>query len=88
VIQHRIWLIREDGGLKAFGAGLLSSIGELDHAFAADTPQVPFDIRRVANTPGAAYSMHDTYFILEDLEHIAAILRDYAAMEGLPAVQI
>jgi phenylalanine-4-hydroxylase len=32
--------------------------------------------------------MHDTYFILEDLEHIAAILRDYAAMEGLPAVQI
>ncbi len=81
-------LIREDGELRAFGAGLLSSSGELDHAFALDTPRVPFDIRRVANTPGAAYSMHDTYFILEDLEHVAAIIREYAAMEGLPIPQV
>ncbi|WP_322493702.1 amino acid hydroxylase [Chloroflexus sp.] len=81
-------LIRENGELRAFGAGLLSSIGELDHAFAPDTPREPFDIRRVANTPGAAYSMHETYFILEDLEHVAAILRAYAAMEGLPPVAV
>ncbi|RMD76139.1 MAG: amino acid hydroxylase, partial [Chloroflexi bacterium] len=81
-------LIREDGELRAFGAGLLSSIGELDHAFAPTTPRVPFDIRRVANTPGAAYSMHETYFILDDLEHVARILREYAAMEGLPPVNV
>ena len=76
-------IIRENGALKAFGAGLYSSPGELAKAFAPDTPRVPFDVRQVAATAGAKYNMHDTYFIIDDVEHIAAILREYADIEGL-----
>lgn len=81
-------LIREHGELKAFGAGLLSSPAELDKAFAAETPRQPFDVRLVVNTAGAKYHMHDVFFIIDDLEHIARILHDYARMEGLPEPEV
>ncbi|MCU0492112.1 MAG: amino acid hydroxylase [Chloroflexaceae bacterium] len=77
-------LMREDDQLKAFGAGLLSSIGEMDKAFAPETPRLPFDIRRAATMPSAVYEMHQVYFILDDLEHIARIIHAYAHDEGLP----
>lgn len=80
-------LIREDGTLKIYGAGLLSSPGELQHALNPDTPKHAFDIRRVAETPGAAYSMHNAYFILDDPGHTRRIIQEYARMEGLPVPQ-
>lgn len=76
--------IRENGELRIYGAGLLSSSGELIHSLKPGTPRLPFDIRRVAETPGAAYAMHDTYFILEDQAHVRWIVQEYARMEGLP----
>ncbi|MBC8161875.1 MAG: amino acid hydroxylase [Roseiflexaceae bacterium] len=81
-------IIREDGALKAFGAGLYSSPGELAKAFAPNTPRVPFDIDQVVATAGAKYDMHDTYFIIDDVEQIATILRDYARRERLPEPHI
>ncbi len=77
-------LIREDGELKAFGAGLLSSPGELQKAFAPDTPREPFDIRRAAEQPSAVYEMHNNYFVIESLEHVYEIICTYAREEGLP----
>ncbi|GAB4423632.1 MAG: aromatic amino acid hydroxylase [Chloroflexi bacterium OHK40] len=77
-------LIREGGELKAFGAGLLSSPGELRKAFAPDTPRIPFDIRAAAEMPSAVYEMHNTYFIIDSLDHLYSIICDYARMEGLP----
>jgi phenylalanine-4-hydroxylase len=77
-------IIREGGKLKAFGAGLLSSPGELQKAFAPDTPRIPFDIRRAAEQQSAVYEMHTVYFIIESLEHVYDIICDYARMEGLP----
>ena len=77
-------IMRENGELKAFGAGLLSSPGELQRAFAPETRRVPFDIRRAAEQPSAVYEMHEIYFVLESLEQVYAIICDYARMEGLP----
>lgn len=77
-------LLCENGVLKIYGAGLLSSPGELAHALKPGTPQYPFDIQRVAETPGAAYSMHEAYFILDDEDHPRRIIKAFAQMEGLP----
>lgn len=40
----------ENGALKAYGAGLLSSYGELQR-FASDAELLPFDLERMAATP-------------------------------------
>lgn len=77
-------LISEGGQLKAFGAGLLSSPGELKKAFAPETPRVPFDIRRAAEQQSAVYEMHSVYFYFESLEQIYDIICAYARDEGLP----
>jgi phenylalanine-4-hydroxylase len=76
-------LIREGSELKVLGAGLLSSPGEFAHALSDAAPRSPFDIARVAATPGAAYSYHDEYFILESMAHLYQVIEDYAAQEGL-----
>jgi len=76
-------LIREGGELRIIGAGLLSSPGELHHALNDDVPRYSFDINQVAATPGAAYSYHDQYFILDSMEHLRTLLEDYAAQEQL-----
>ena len=81
-------LIRERGALKAFGAGLLSSIGEMDKAFAPDTPRRPFDVRAAAEMPSAVYNMHSVYWIFDGLEHVLEIIREYARAEGLPEPQL
>lgn len=77
-------LIREGGQVKIYGAGLLSSPGELFHALQPETPRYSFDVRRAAETESAVYSFHDAYFVLDDPGHIRRIIQDYAAMEGLP----
>jgi phenylalanine-4-hydroxylase len=75
--------IVEDGEQRVLGAGLLSSPGELLHALSGGAPRYPFDINRVAATPGAAYSFHEQYFIVDSIEHLRRIIDDYAVQEGL-----
>ena len=43
-------LIRENGEIKAFGAGLLGGIQDLTNAFTGKTIIIPFDIQTVINT--------------------------------------
>ncbi len=81
-------LIREKGAVKIFGAGLMSSPGELQHALDPATPRFDFDIRRVAETASAPYGYHEAYFIIDDVAHIRRILVDYARMEGLPTPDV
>jgi phenylalanine-4-hydroxylase len=81
-------VVRENGEFKAFGAGLLSSPGEMAHAMKPETPKYDFDIRRVAETPSAPYGYHDHFFILESPEYFRQIPIDYARMEGLPVPKV
>ncbi len=81
-------LIRENGDLRVFGAGLLSSIGEMQHALKPETPKLEFDIRVAAATPSAPYGYHEKYFIINSLDHLRQIVYDYAEMEGLPRPEL
>jgi len=66
-------LIKEQGETRVLGAGLLSSIGELERS--RDTAlHVPFDIHEVIRTPRSPHAMHEKYFVIEDLSDIAAAL--------------
>lgn len=76
-------LIKEGGEMRIYGAGLLSSPGELLHALDTATPKHPFDIRRVAETASAPYGFHEAYFVLDGYEHLRQIVLDYAKLEGL-----
>ena len=57
-------LIEETDGVRAYGAGLLSSFGELSHAFTPEVAQRPFEIEEVVSTPYNYSSMQPLLFVI------------------------
>ena len=81
-------LIEDRAGLRAYGAGLLSSFGELPHAFTEVVDRRPFRIAEVIEQPYHHDRMQDVLFVAPSL---AAVLgdverwldsNDYASLEG------
>ncbi|MBG9388509.1 phenylalanine 4-monooxygenase [Caenimonas aquaedulcis] len=64
-------LIAQDDGLRAYGAGILSSPGELLHAVEGPAPQrLPLDIERVMRTRYKIDSYQQTYFVIESFQEL------------------
>jgi phenylalanine-4-hydroxylase len=64
-------LIREDGKLKVYGAGILSSSGETVYSIDSDIPQrVPFDIDELFQTPYIKDKFQEKYFIIDSYEQL------------------
>lgn len=69
-------LIREEGKLKIYGAGIISSHGETLHALSKDTLKLPFDVRRMLKTPYRNDVIQQLYFITDSFEQLYHSLPD------------
>ncbi len=64
-------LIRQADGLRAYGAGILSSPGELQYAVESPVPQrLPLDLVRVLRTRYKIDSFQATYFVIDSFEQL------------------
>jgi phenylalanine-4-hydroxylase len=64
-------LIRQRAGLRAYGAGILSSPGELRYAVESCEPQrLPLDLERVMRTRYKIDSFQQTYFVIESIQEL------------------
>ena len=78
--------VEEHGKLKAFGAGLLSSFGELGR-FADEGRIEPFDIEKIQATPYDPTQYQNTYFVAPSFDvleqklmaHLTALVRQTQA---------
>ena len=70
-------LIKENGETRVLGAGLLSSIGELERS-RDTTLHVPFDINKVIRLPRSPHAMHEKYFVIDNMDQIAEALKKLA----------
>ncbi len=70
-------LIRQDGELKVFGTGLISSKGEMEHVVGGNTPIMPFKVATIIEFEKAIWSYNDQLFVFESLEELKAELASY-----------
>ena len=85
-------LIDTPRGLRAYGAGILSSAGELRHSVRSPQPsRVAFDLQRIMRTRYKIDSYQATYFVIESFQQLfEATSPDftpiYRAVRELPQV--
>lgn len=72
-------LIRENGELKVFGTGLISSKAEMEHVLAGKTPLLPFKANTIINFEKAIWSFNQQLFVFESLEALKDELAGYFA---------
>lgn len=84
-------LVREGGGIRAYGAGLLSSIAETVHAVtSSDARRLSFDLARVMRSDYLFDEFQPTYFVIESFEHLLKETDEtdftpiYARLKALP----
>lgn len=70
-------LIRQNGELKIFGTGLISSSGEMEHVLAGKTPIKPFKWETIANFDKAIWSFNETLFEFVSLDALKTELARY-----------
>ncbi len=74
-------LIREDGRIKLYGSGLISSEGEGHHSLeSSEVERRPFDMERVCNTEFEIDHYQPILYVLEDFEQLRDAMNDYAEM--------
>jgi phenylalanine-4-hydroxylase len=63
-------LIREEGTLKIYGAGILSSVGETKFSLSDEPIHIPYNVRKILNTPYWKDKFQDKYFVIESYEQL------------------
>ncbi len=72
-------LLLEDGAIRAYGAGILSSATETVHATEGPVPRLRFDAARVLRTEYRIDDLQPLYFVIEDFRELFGLLRGLEA---------
>ena len=85
-------LIRSADGIKAYGAGMLSSATETAFSVAGQEPhRIKFDLRRIMHTDYRIDSFQQSYFVIDDFAELFSAMQQpfaplYEAVKSLPLI--
>ncbi|XP_056605019.1 tryptophan 5-hydroxylase 1b [Triplophysa dalaica] len=77
-------LCKQEGKLRAYGAGLLSSISELKHSLSDNAKILTFDPKITCNQECLITTFQDVYFVSESFEEAKVRMREFAKMIQRP----
>jgi phenylalanine-4-hydroxylase len=72
-------LIREEGGLRVYGAGILSSAGETTFSLTNEPSHFPYEVRQIMATAYWKDHFQDKYWVIESYEQL---------FESLPEIEL
>ena len=75
-------LVEHEGEIKAYGAGLLSSYGELVHAFSNEVERRPFDLEQVINHDYTYSDMQPVLYVIPSYAELKEVTRKYIESFG------
>jgi len=70
-------MVEHEGEIKAYGAGLLSSFGELEHAFSDKVERRPFNLEQVINTSYDYSEMQPILYVIPSYAELKEVTRKY-----------
>ncbi|WP_240737173.1 phenylalanine 4-monooxygenase [Hymenobacter metallicola] len=73
-------LVLEDGATRMYGAGLLSSSGEIHHCIADESNRRAFDLATVLHTPYSEAQLQEHYFVLNRWDQLTESVAELAAI--------
>jgi phenylalanine-4-hydroxylase len=73
-------LIKSEGKEKIYGAGILSSYGEIQSALSETSEYIPFDVEKILNAEYNDSHIQHKYFVIESFEQL------YHAMDEIKIV--
>jgi phenylalanine-4-hydroxylase len=63
-------LLQEEEGLRIYGAGILSSVGETAFCLGPVPQRIPFDVQRIMATAFHKDRFQDKYYVINDFEQL------------------
>ncbi|MEM9954874.1 MAG: hypothetical protein AAF846_24925 [Chloroflexota bacterium] len=63
-------LMKHEGNVKCFGAGLMSSVAEMKRAMDGTVTQQPFTLERMDNIDPSPHEYHTEMFVFDSFEHL------------------
>lgn len=75
-------LIKENGSIRIFGAGILSSHKEVQYALSDKVEKLPFDPDVVVKQDYVVYKLQERLFVLESFEQLVEEFTRWARREG------
>lgn len=76
-------LIEQDEGERIFGAGILSSKDEVQHALSNQVEKVPFSVDAVIHQDYDVWHLQPKLFVLESFDQLETEFRSWADSRGL-----
>lgn len=70
-------LVEHEGDIKAYGAGLLSSFGELEHAFSDEVERRPFDLDEVIGQEYTYSDLQPVLYVIPSYSYLKDVTRKY-----------
>ena len=69
--------------MRIFGAGILSSKNEVQHALSDKVEKVPFSVERVINQEYEVWDLQPLLFVLDSFEQLENAFGEWARSRGL-----
>lgn len=76
-------LVYEEGAVRIFGSGALSSSEEVEHALSDKVTVYPFDVERVIRQDYDVWHLQDALFVLDSFEQLKADFARWTRKRGL-----
>ncbi|WP_035568054.1 hypothetical protein [Hymenobacter sp. IS2118] len=73
-------LVQHEGQPRLYGAGLLSSAGEIHHCVNENTPRIAFDLATVLRTPVTGARYQQQYYVLPAWEQLTDCVAELAGL--------
>lgn len=76
-------LIKEEGKLKIYGAGILSSIGETAYCMSSNVKLTVFNIEEILATPYIKDSFQSQYFVLNSMDDLTDAVVEFEKIASI-----